>query len=95
MATALKALLLTDAFWLDANRGSLVKSPADLVVGTVRQFNFHTTDALPFALQSAQLGQNLLAPPNVKGWPGQNDWINAPRCWRANASPSSCSARWS
>lgn len=77
IATALNELLLTDAFWLDANRGSLVKSPVDLVVGTVRQFNFHTTDALPFALKSAQLGQNLLVPPNVKGWPGQNDWINA------------------
>lgn len=74
---ALNELLLTDAFWLEANRGSLVKSPVDLVVGTVRQFNFSYTDTLPFALKSAQLGQNLLVPPNVKGWPGQNDWINA------------------
>ena len=77
IATALNALLLTDTFWLDTNRGSLVKSPVDLVVGTVRQFNFSVTDALPFALKTAQLGQNLLVPPNVKGWPGQNDWINA------------------
>jgi uncharacterized protein (DUF1800 family) len=73
---ALNELLLTDAFWLDAKRGSLVKSPIDLVVGTVRQFNFGDTDALPLALKSAQLGQNLLVPPNAKGWPGQNDWIN-------------------
>ena len=77
IATAITDLLLTDAFWLDANRGNLVKSPVDLVVGTVRQFNFSYTDALPFALKSAQLGQNLLVPPNVKGLPGQNDWINA------------------
>lgn len=77
ISVALKELLLTDAFWLEANRGSLIKSPIDLVVGTVRQFDFTYTEATPFVLKSAQLGQNLLLPPNVKGWPGQNDWINA------------------
>jgi uncharacterized protein (DUF1800 family) len=76
-AAALRELLLADAFWDDANRGSLVKSPVDLVVGTVRQFDFNYTDAMPFALKTAQLGQNLLVPPNVKGWPGHNEWINA------------------
>lgn len=74
---ALSELFLSDAFWADSNRGSLVKSPVDLVVGTLRQFDFGYSDATPFALKSAQLGQNLLMPPNVKGWPGQNDWINA------------------
>lgn len=77
IASAVRALLLTDAFWAEANRGSLIKSPMDLVVGTVRQFGFSYTDATPFALKAAQLGQNLLLPPNVKGWPGQNDWVNA------------------
>jgi uncharacterized protein (DUF1800 family) len=76
-AAALRELLLADAFWDPANRGSLIKSPVDLVVGTVRQFDFAYTDAMPFALKTAQLGQNLLVPPNVKGWPGHNDWINA------------------
>lgn len=32
---------------------------------------------MPFVLKTAQLGQNLLMPPNVKGWPGYTDWINA------------------
>jgi uncharacterized protein (DUF1800 family) len=77
IGTAVKELLLTDAFWADANRGSLVKSPVDLVVGTVRQFDFSYTDVTPFALKAAQLGQNLLVPPNVKGWPGQNEWVTA------------------
>lgn len=77
IASAVRALLLTDAFWGESNRGSLIKSPMDLVVGTVRQFGFSYTDATPFALKAAQLGQNLLLPPNVKGWPGQNDWVNA------------------
>ena len=77
IATVVKELLLTDAFWVEANRGSLVKSPIDLVVGTVRQFDFSYTDATPFALKAAQLGQNLLVPPNVRGWPGQNEWVTA------------------
>ena len=77
ISAALSDLLLSDAFWAESNRGSLIKSPVDLVVGTLRQFEFSYSDATPFVLKSAQLGQNLLVPPNVKGWPGQNDWINA------------------
>lgn len=77
IGAALGDLLRSDAFWAERNRGSLIKSPVDLVVGTLRQFDVSYTDATPFALKSAQLGQNLLVPPNVKGWPGQNDWINA------------------
>lgn len=70
-------LFTTNAFWADSNRGSLIKSPIDLVVGTVRQFGFSYNDVLPFVLKTGQLGQNLLMPPNVKGWPGHTDWINA------------------
>lgn len=77
IGSALRELFLTKAFWAESNRGSLIKSPVDLVVGTVRQFNFSYTEVAPFALKAAQLGQDLLVPPNVKGWPGQNDWINA------------------
>lgn len=75
--TALADLFTTDAFWAESNRGSLIKSPVDLVVGSVRQFGFSYSDVLPFVLKTAQLGQNLLMPPNVKGWPGYTDWINA------------------
>ena len=75
--TALADLFTTDAFWADSNRGSLIKSPVDLVVGTIRQFAFTYSDVMPFVLKASQLGQNLLMPPNVKGWPGYTDWINA------------------
>jgi uncharacterized protein (DUF1800 family) len=75
--TALADLFTTETFWADNNRGSLIKSPVDLVVGTVRQFEFGYSEVLPFVLKTSQLGQNLLMPPNVKGWPGYTDWINA------------------
>lgn len=74
---ALADLFTTPAFWEASNRGSLIKSPVDLVVGTVRQFGFSYSEVMPFVLKTAQLGQNLLMPPNVKGWPGHTDWINA------------------
>jgi len=74
---ALRALLTSDAFYAPGNRASLVKSPVELVVGTLRQFNITTGEMLPFAFTLAQLGQNLFAPPNVKGWPGGDAWINS------------------
>jgi uncharacterized protein (DUF1800 family) len=74
---ALRELLLSGAFWAPENRGALVKSPVDLVVGTMRALDFQVGDPLPLALVVAQLGQNLFAPPNVKGWPGGESWINS------------------
>ncbi len=75
--TALRELLLSRAFWAAENRGNMFKSPADLVVGTVRQFEIPVGDTMPLALLMAGLGQNLFSPPNVKGWPGGLRWINS------------------
>jgi len=74
---ALRALFLSEAFWAADNRGTLVKSPVELVVGTLRQLDVEPTAALPFAVAAAGMGQNLFAPPNVKGWPGGEAWINS------------------
>lgn len=74
---ALTELFSSDAFWAERNRGVLVKSPAEFVVGTVRLFDVDYTDAAPFANTLRALGQNLFYPPNVKGWPGGVSWINS------------------
>ena len=74
---ALRALLVSDAFYAPQNRAALVKSPIDLIVGTLRQFRFTTGEVTPFLFVSRQLGQDLFAPPNVKGWPGGDAWINS------------------
>ena len=37
---ALRALLTSDAFYAPDNRAALIKSPVELVVGTLRQFSF-------------------------------------------------------
>lgn len=73
---ALRALLVSDAFYAPQNRAALIKSPVDLVVGTLRQFRFTTGEPLPFVFAVNQLGQNLFAPPNVRGWPGGDAWID-------------------
>jgi uncharacterized protein (DUF1800 family) len=74
---ALRELVLAPAFWAPENRGALIKSPVDLVVGTMRALDFQVGDPLPLALVTAGLGQNLFSPPNVKGWPGGEAWINS------------------
>ncbi len=77
IGVALRALLLSDEFWALSNRGSLIKSPIDLLVGVARQFQFAVSQSDVLMNRLAGLGQNLLMPPNVKGWPGGTQWINA------------------
>jgi uncharacterized protein (DUF1800 family) len=74
---ALHGIFTSDAFYASENRAVLVKSPIELVVGALRQFDMKPIEATPFAVAAAGMGQNLFAPPNVKGWPGQETWINA------------------
>jgi len=74
---AMRAILSSDAFYAPEHRASLIKSPIDMLVGTVRQFGFEVGDPYPLVVISRQLGQDLMAPPNVKGWPGGEAWINA------------------
>jgi len=73
---ALRQLLHSEAFWAPESRGALVKSPVELVVGTLRQFDVGYTDPLPFVLLLRNLGQDLFSPPNVRGWPGGEAWID-------------------
>lgn len=73
----LAALFTSDAFWAPENRGRLIKSPVDYIVGTVRLFNLPVSDYRDLARLSRRLGQDLFNPPNVKGWPGGADWIVA------------------
>ena len=77
LKVALQALLTSDAFYAAENRGVLVKSPVDLVIGTLHQFGMKPGEPVPFAVATATMGQNLFSPPNVKGWPGGEAWINA------------------
>lgn len=72
----LQTLLRSEAFWNPAQRGTLVKSPVELTVGTVRVLGIQPPPLTLLRTQT-QLGQTLFDPPNVRGWPGGSRWIDS------------------
>ncbi|MGL6045976.1 MAG: DUF1800 family protein, partial [Vogesella sp.] len=70
-----RALLLTPAFWHSS--GQQVKSPVELTVGTVATFGISVPDWQALAQLNRRMGQDLFDPPNVRGWPGGDTWINS------------------
>ena len=71
----LRALLLTPAFWQSS--GQQVKSPVELTIGTVVTFGATVPDWQALAQFNRRMGQDLFDPPNVRGWPGGDAWINS------------------
>jgi len=75
MKPLLRAMFLSPAFRDPANRGALIKSPVELVVGTVHVFGLPVPEKTQLVRMMAGLGQSPFDPPNVKGWPGGESWI--------------------
>jgi uncharacterized protein (DUF1800 family) len=73
----MRALLTSEFFYAAQNRAVLIKSPVEFIVGTLRLFEIHPTDLRPAVLAARNLGQDVFAPPNVRGWPGGDAWINS------------------
>src|SRR5205085_11723828 len=55
-----------------------IKSPVELVLGAARATAAKEAVVPQRALvgRLEAMGQNLFAPPNVKGWPGARTWLN-------------------
>ena len=77
MRVALREIFGSRAFWAAENRLALVKSPVDWVLGTLNSLEVEPPESQHLAIALRQLGQDLFAPPNVKGWPGGETWINS------------------
>ena len=75
MRPLLKAMFAAETFRDTANRGSLIKSPVELVVGTVRLLGLPVPEKTRLARAIQAMGQIPFEPPNVKGWPGGEAWI--------------------
>lgn len=75
VAPLVRAILSSQAFYSPAAMRSQVKSPAQLVVGTARLLDVEPgqTPALTRAMDL--MGQALMFPPNVGGWPRGESWI--------------------
>jgi uncharacterized protein (DUF1800 family) len=71
-----KELLASRLFFSDYAWRSKIKSPCELVVGSMLALDA-VRDAAAAQVSMNSMGQALLAPPSVKGWDGGEVWINA------------------
>ena len=70
------AVLTDTAQFRDAaNRGGLIKSPVELIVGTVHLLGLPVPEKTQLVRMMIGLGQMPFDPPNVKGWAGGESWI--------------------
>ena len=76
IAQPVRALLTQPEVVARNEDNALVKSPAELMVGLLRQSGGELTQPVAAAVALAGMGQNLFSPPNVRGWPGGEAWIN-------------------
>lgn len=79
MGEVMKTLLLSPQFSSAKAYRSRVKSPSEFVAGAYRALNL-TGDGKELPIQTAVMGQTLLDPPNVAGWPGDKVsalWVNS------------------
>jgi uncharacterized protein (DUF1800 family) len=74
----MRTLFIAPAFQSPSAYRARLKSPAEFVIGAIRQLELETPGQGINTLL-AQMGQNIFAPPNVAGWSGDQtsaDWLN-------------------
>jgi hypothetical protein len=71
----LRTLFLSEAFFAPDIIRSQVKSPVQWLVGSVRMLERDLPAPRVCSRLTRDLGQELFAPPNVKGWDGGISWI--------------------
>jgi len=71
----LTAMFRSEEFYTESVVRNQVKSPVQWLVGSLRMLERELPPALFAANLVQNLGQDLFAPPNVKGWDGGLSWI--------------------
>ena len=72
----MRHILTSEWFYSDENIGSKIKSPAELIAGMIRLLGVDFKEFRQLIFAQRLLGQVLLNPPNVAGWPGGKAWID-------------------
>lgn len=72
----LRKLFASRHFHDPANVGQKIKSPTQLVVGTVRALATPTRNPRDLGKSMSAMGQVLFEPPSVNGWDSGRAWIN-------------------
>lgn len=73
----LSSIFLSPSFYEEKNRGVIIKSPVQLLVGMRRMLPMKFNNEEVQLLYQRLLGQILFYPPNVAGWPGGRNWIDS------------------
>jgi len=76
MRPLIRTILTSKAFYSPTAIGTQIKCPIQLVVGTTRLLDIPSPEGRQITQSFRQMGQIPLMPPNVKGWPGGQLWIN-------------------
>jgi len=76
MAPVLVTLLKSRHFYDPAIVGGKIKSPAELLFGTIHQLGTPTRDKRALRGSMSGMGQTLFQPPSVAGWPVGREWVN-------------------
>jgi uncharacterized protein (DUF1800 family) len=71
----LRAMFLSEEFYAASIVRNQVKSPVQWLVGSVRVLERELPPPMVCFALTRNLGQDLFAPPNVKGWDGGLSWI--------------------
>lgn len=71
-----RAIFTSDVFYSDRVIGTQIKSPIQLAVSAIRALKIENPNIAPLTGLLRQMGQDILNPPNVKGWDGGPLWIN-------------------
>jgi uncharacterized protein (DUF1800 family) len=76
MRPVLREIFSSAEFYADAAMHTQIKSPVQFLVGTAKLLGTDLPE--PPVAQKAlrQMGQELFAPPNVKGWDGGKSWVS-------------------
>lgn len=75
MRPVLKTLFRHPGFKSETAFHAKIKSPAELVVGTIKTLQVQNLDG-DLTASMSRMGQSLFEPPTVKGWDGGNAWIS-------------------
>ncbi|HZM06610.1 MAG TPA: DUF1800 domain-containing protein [Candidatus Saccharimonadales bacterium] len=71
----LRTIFSSEEFYADSVMHNQIKSPVQWLVNSVRLLEREMPPPIVATQMTKTLGQDLLAPPNVKGWDGGVSWI--------------------
>jgi uncharacterized protein (DUF1800 family) len=74
--TLLATVLNSSEFWSQRNRGEKIKSPVELIIGTLRSLTLKPPKDARIVSICDALGQKILTPDTPEGYLGGQDWID-------------------